>query len=93
MLSSPLLSQRTASCISSPKGDARRIALVTGANRGIGLEVAKQLAINGMLPIIGSRNTDRGIAAVEQLQALGLDSLTVRLDVTCDVTIDRKSVV
>jgi NAD(P)-dependent dehydrogenase (short-subunit alcohol dehydrogenase family) len=58
-------------------------ALVTGANKGIGLEVAKRLAQDGFFVYIGSRSLENGQAAVEQLRAAGLTTLAaVQLDVT-----------
>ena len=58
-------------------------ALVTGANKGIGLEVAKLLAQHGFFVYIGSRNLESGEAAVQQLKASGLTSLeAIQLDVT-----------
>ena len=58
-------------------------ALVTGANKGIGLEVAKQLAQQGFFVYLGSRNLESGQAAVQQLHAAGLPSVeAVQLDVT-----------
>jgi NAD(P)-dependent dehydrogenase (short-subunit alcohol dehydrogenase family) len=58
-------------------------ALVTGANKGIGLEVAKRLAQHGFFVYIGSRNLANGEAAVEQLHATGLSNLAaIELDVT-----------
>lgn len=58
-------------------------ALVTGANKGIGLEVAKQLAQHGFFVYLGSRNLASGEAAVHQLNAAGLHGLAaVQLDVT-----------
>jgi NAD(P)-dependent dehydrogenase (short-subunit alcohol dehydrogenase family) len=58
-------------------------ALVTGANKGIGLEVAKLLAQQGFFVYIGSRNLGSGKAAVQQLKAIGLTSLeAIQLDVT-----------
>jgi NAD(P)-dependent dehydrogenase (short-subunit alcohol dehydrogenase family) len=58
------------------------IALITGANKGIGLEVAKQLAQRGVLALIGARDEARGRAAVDALLALGLPAAPVRIDVT-----------
>ncbi|WP_317040407.1 SDR family oxidoreductase [Hymenobacter coccineus] len=58
-------------------------ALVTGANKGIGLEVAKLLAQQGFFVYLGSRNLENGEAAVQQLTATGLTTLeAVQLDVT-----------
>ncbi|PJJ60936.1 SDR family oxidoreductase [Hymenobacter chitinivorans] len=58
-------------------------ALVTGANKGIGLEVAKLLAQQGFFVYLGSRSLAAGQAAVAQLRALGLTHLAaVQLDVT-----------
>jgi len=49
------------------QGD-RPVAVVTGANRGIGLEVVRQLAGDGFRAILGSRDERRGIAAAERLR-------------------------
>jgi NAD(P)-dependent dehydrogenase (short-subunit alcohol dehydrogenase family) len=58
-------------------------ALVTGANKGIGLEVAKLLAQHGFFVYLGSRNLASGEAACQQLKASGLANLAaVQLDVT-----------
>lgn len=46
----------------------KKIALVTGANKGIGLETARQLAAQGMTVLVGSRDAQRGEEAVEKLQ-------------------------
>jgi NAD(P)-dependent dehydrogenase (short-subunit alcohol dehydrogenase family) len=60
-----------------------KIALVTGANKGIGFEVVRQLAQNGFFVYIGSRNLKSGLAAVEKLKADGLSNIeAVELDVT-----------
>ncbi|WP_031530187.1 SDR family oxidoreductase [Dyadobacter crusticola] len=58
-------------------------ALITGANKGIGLEVAKQLAEEGFLVYLGSRNIANGLAAAEKLKAEGLGNVrAIQLDVT-----------
>lgn len=57
-------------------------ALVTGANKGIGFETAKQLAQLGYFVYIGSRNKDKGTEAVEKLKALGLSNVAcIEIDV------------
>ncbi len=58
-----------------------KIALVTGANRGIGFEIARQLAARGITVLTGTRNEERGIAARNRLSALGHDVYHILLDV------------
>lgn len=59
----------------------QRIALVTGGNRGIGLEVCRQLAQQGTRVILGSRDARKGVAAASQLNSGGLAVETRQLDV------------
>jgi len=61
--------------------DERPVAMVTGANRGIGLEVVRQLAGDGYRAILGARDPAKGEAAAELLRAKGLDVEARRLDV------------
>ncbi|WP_333793517.1 SDR family oxidoreductase [Hyphomicrobium sp.] len=58
-----------------------RTALVSGANRGIGFEIARGLARLGVLAVIGARDPKDGLAAAEKLQSEGLDVPVVALDV------------
>jgi NAD(P)-dependent dehydrogenase (short-subunit alcohol dehydrogenase family) len=60
-----------------------KIALVTGANKGIGRETARRLAAEGMTVLLGARDVTRGQAAAAELAAAGgADVRFVRLDVT-----------
>lgn len=61
------------------------VALITGANQGIGLQIAKDLATHGFTVLVGSRDLDRGEAAARSIDG---DAQTVRLDVTDRVCID-----
>jgi NAD(P)-dependent dehydrogenase (short-subunit alcohol dehydrogenase family) len=65
----------------------RPVALVTGANKGLGKETARQLVARGMTVVLGSRDPERGIAAAREL---GVDGavLPVRLDVTDPASVD-----
>ncbi|GAB2781853.1 SDR family oxidoreductase [Rhabdobacter roseus] len=70
-------------------------ALITGANKGIGFETAKQLLQAGFYVFIGSRDVAKGIKAVDQLKSEGLHQVEViALDVTDDhsVKIAREEV-
>ena len=61
--------------------NTKQIALVTGANKGIGFETARQLAQRGFIVWIGCRNEVRGVAAAQELAKDG-DVRFVRLNVT-----------
>ena len=62
----------------------KRIALVTGANQGVGRQVAKELVANGLTVLVGSRNFERGEAAAKEI---GPGAFALQLDVT-----DRASI-
>ncbi|MDQ1087153.1 SDR family oxidoreductase [Siphonobacter sp. SORGH_AS_1065] len=58
-------------------------ALVTGANKGIGFEVARQLAQKGMYVYLGSRQVENGLEAIDQLKAEGINNVeAIQLDIT-----------
>ncbi len=59
-----------------------RIALITGGNKGIGFETAKQLARQGVTVLIGARDEARGEAAAEALRKEHLDARFLKLEVT-----------
>ncbi len=63
-------------------------ALITGANRSIGLETAKQLSQKGVLVYIGSRSLDKGNAVVKELNEKGFQNIkAIEIDVTKPETI------
>lgn len=62
--------------------DDKRIALVTGGNRGIGFEICRQLAQRGLKVILTSRDPERGQAATQTLVDEGLDVVYHPLEVT-----------
>jgi NAD(P)-dependent dehydrogenase (short-subunit alcohol dehydrogenase family) len=62
----------------------KRIALVTGANQGVGFEVAKQLAANDHIVYIGSRNLERGEVAAKEI---GVGAIALQLDITDSTSI------
>lgn len=64
------------------------IALVTGANKGIGYETARQLGAEGVTVLLGARDPGRGEAAAAALRAEGATVEPVRLDVTDPATIE-----
>lgn len=57
----------------------QKVALVTGANKGIGLQIAKDLAKHGLTVLVGSRDLERGKAAADEV---GHGARAVQLDVT-----------
>ena len=63
-------------------GQGPRIALVTGANRGLGFEITRQLARRGLKVLLASRTLTKGRAAAKLLAVEGLEVEPVRLDVT-----------
>ena len=66
-----------------------KIALITGANKGIGYELARQLAKEGVTVLIAARNAELGDAAAGKLKADGADVYFIELDVTKPDTIAK----
>jgi NAD(P)-dependent dehydrogenase (short-subunit alcohol dehydrogenase family) len=67
----------------------QRIVVVTGANRGIGREVARQLAVRGDLVVLGARDPAKGETAAAELARAGVEVLPRHLDVTDPATLQR----
>ena len=67
--------------------NTHKIALVTGANKGIGKEIARQLGQAGFTVLLGSRDVERGELAVKELVAEGLDVVGVQLEVTDEASV------
>jgi NAD(P)-dependent dehydrogenase (short-subunit alcohol dehydrogenase family) len=67
----------------------RRTALVSGGNRGIGLEVCRQLARRGHRVLLGARDPGRGEAAASGLRGEGLDVTPVALDAADPASVER----
>jgi NAD(P)-dependent dehydrogenase (short-subunit alcohol dehydrogenase family) len=69
--------------------DPPRLALVTGANRGIGLEIARRLAMAGLEVILGTRDEAKGREAASGLAREGLDVHVRVVDVADDDSVRR----
>ena len=61
---------------------AKKVALITGANKGLGLEMARQLGKAGVTVVTGARDPQNGEAAAEALRKEGIDARFLKLDVT-----------
>lgn len=81
------LSKAFASTVPAPRRAACPVALITGANRGIGFAVARDFAHHGVLPVLGARDLGRGIAARDALLDEGCHAEVVELDVTSDLQV------
>src|SRR3569833_4184874 len=66
----------------------RPVALVTGANKGLGKETARQLLGRGMTVVMGSRDLERGVAAAGELCADRAAAVPVQLDVTDSASVE-----
>jgi NAD(P)-dependent dehydrogenase (short-subunit alcohol dehydrogenase family) len=65
------------------------IALISGANKGIGFEIARGLGAKKIIVLVGARDEARGQTAAEKLRSEGADARFVKLDVTASGTIER----
>jgi NAD(P)-dependent dehydrogenase (short-subunit alcohol dehydrogenase family) len=66
-----------------------KVALITGANKGIGLETARQLGALGITVLVGARDLKKGETAAAELKREGIDARAIKLDVVDDG--DRKA--
>jgi NAD(P)-dependent dehydrogenase (short-subunit alcohol dehydrogenase family) len=60
----------------------KQVALVTGANKGIGLETARQLGQRGIVVVVGARDSSKAEQTAKTLQSEGIDARGLQLDVT-----------
>ena len=68
-----------------------RTALVTGANRGLGFETARQLALLGCRVLLAARDAEKAETAAEMLRGEGLDVVSQQLDIASDESCARLS--
>ena len=61
---------------------ADKLALITGANRGLGLETARQLGQQGFTVVLGCRTEEKGAIAADTLRNEGLEAIPLELDVS-----------
>jgi NAD(P)-dependent dehydrogenase (short-subunit alcohol dehydrogenase family) len=71
----------------NPAAQSPKVALVTGANRGIGLEVARQLGRRGHVVLLGVRDPARGETAANELRADGIRADVLTLDTTSEASV------
>ena len=72
-----------------PNSMTEKIALVTGANKGIGKEISRQLAAKGVLVLMGARDPERGEKAAAELRAQGLSVEFIQIDVTSQPSVEK----
>jgi NAD(P)-dependent dehydrogenase (short-subunit alcohol dehydrogenase family) len=66
-----------------------KVALISGANRGLGFETARQLGQRGITVILGARDEGKGQAAAQKLRDEGIDASSVELDVSSQASVRR----
>ncbi len=67
----------------------KKTALITGANRGLGLETARQMAAEGYAVILSARDLEKGEAAAQSLRDSGADAHAVQLEVADEQSVER----
>uniref|UniRef100_A0A0E0PBY2 Uncharacterized protein n=1 Tax=Oryza rufipogon TaxID=4529 RepID=A0A0E0PBY2_ORYRU len=78
---------------SSLPSQSARVAVVTGGNKGIGLEVCRQLAADGITVVLTARDETRGVEAAERLRGMGLSSVVFhQLEVTDSSSVNNAAV-
>lgn len=65
-----------------------KIALITGANKGIGFEIARQLGALGIIVLVGARDQGRGDEAARKLKTEGIEASAIHIDATSQATIN-----
>ena len=65
----------------------QKVALITGANRGLGFATAQILGEAGITVLIGSRSIEAGEHAADRLRGDGIDAHAVQIDVTSEVSV------
>ncbi len=68
---------------------SKKTALITGANKGIGLETARQLGQQEIIVLIGARDASKGKAAADALRKEGIDAHPVEIDVSDSASIRK----
>jgi NAD(P)-dependent dehydrogenase (short-subunit alcohol dehydrogenase family) len=71
---------------------SKRVALISGGNKGIGFEIARRLGQAGLTVFAGARNRDLGAAAARKLQDEGLDVRHIELDLLRPATLEAAAV-